>query len=220
MLSVPIVNESGQRVGEETIDAALLGGEVNASLLKQAVVMYHANQRQGTFANKTRADVEGSTRKLYKQKGTGRARRGNVRTPVMKGGGRAFAKKPRDFRQDMPKKMRRFARDNAVLSKIQSQDAVILDGLSLAAPKTARVAKALAAIQADRGCVLATKGLDVNVHKSGRNIPKTQVLDVAELNAWHVLTHRKLVFTRDAFSAFKEAVAALGRSAKTAAGEE
>ena len=204
MVNVPVYNSLGTKVGEEPIDEALLGGEINTALLKQAVVMYQANQRQGTVQTKSRGDVAGSTRKLYRQKGTGRARAGNVRTPVRKGGGHAFAKRPRDFRQAMPVKMRRLARNQAVLTKIRSEDALIIDGLKIESPKTGPVAKMLASVGAERGCVFATKGLDVAVYKSGRNIPRTDILDVAGLNAYQILRRRKLIFTREAFEAFKE----------------
>jgi large subunit ribosomal protein L4 len=202
MLSVAVYNEAGQQVGSEQVDENLLGGEVNERLLKQAVVMYQANQRQGTVAQKTRGEVEGSTRKIYKQKGTGRARMGPVRQPVRRGGGRAFPRKPRDFRQAMPKQMRRLARNQAVLAKIKSSDALIVDGLHFDEPKTKRFASLLKAVQADRGCLFATRGVDAKLYRSGRNIPKTQVCDVAELNAYDILLRKRLVFTRDAFAAF------------------
>jgi large subunit ribosomal protein L4 len=200
MLNVPVYNMSGQKIGDESIDEALLGGAVNASLLKQAVVMYHANQRQGTVKTKTRAEVHGSSKKLYRQKGTGRARMGNARQPV-----------PRDFRQAMPAKMRRLARNQAVLAKINSQNALIIDGLKIDTPKTGPFAKMLAAVQGERGCVFATNGLDVNTYKSGRNIPRTEILDVSGLNAFQILSRRKLIFTRDAFETFKQLAAGTAR---------
>ncbi len=206
MLNVPVYNATGEKVGDEPLDEALLGGTVKPALLKQAVVMYHANRRQGTVQTKRRGDVEGSTRKIYRQKGTGRARMGTVHTPIRKGGGMAFAKRPREFRQSMPTKMRRLARNQAVLAKIQSADVAIIDGLKIETPKTAPLARLLAALHADRGCVLATQGLDVNVYKSGRNIPRTEITDVAALNAFLVLSRRKLLFTRDAFNRFREMV--------------
>lgn len=212
MLSVPVYNESGEQIGSEPIDGALLGGRVNAALLKQAVVMYHANRRQGTVATKGRSDVAGSTRKIYRQKGTGRARMGPVRTNIRRGGGVAFAKRPRDLRQAMPRAMRRRARDQAVLAKIQSSDALILDGATFDRPLTKRLAAWLRKVQAGRGCVLATDGLDLNVYKSGRNIPRVEIRPVAELNAFDILARRKLVFTRAAFAAFRGALAA-GRKA-------
>jgi large subunit ribosomal protein L4 len=212
MLSVPIFSESGEQVGNEQIEEKLLGGAVNAALLKQALVMYHANHRQGTVATKSRGEVEGSTRKLYKQKGTGRARMGTVRQPVRRGGGRAFAKKPHDMRQAMPKKMRRQARDQAVLAKIQSENVLIMDGLRFEAPKTARLAAALKRVKADRGCVFATAGLDPILYKSGRNIPRTDIRNVAELNAWDILLRRKLIFTREAFASFRDAVSTAAKA--------
>jgi large subunit ribosomal protein L4 len=207
MLTVPIYNPAGEKIGDEQLDEQLLGGKVSAALLKQAVVMYQANRRQGTAKTKTRGEVQGSSRKLYRQKGTGRARAGNLRTPVRKGGGHTFAKAPRDFRQLMPKKMRRLARNHAVLSKIESADALILDGLRADRPKTKPLAQVLSALSADRGCVLATPGVDRNLYLSGRNLPRTEILDVAELNAMHVLSRRKLIFTREAFVRFRDSLA-------------
>lgn len=203
MLSVPVYNITGEKVGDESVDEALLGGELNTALLKQAVVMYHANQRQGTVKTKSRSEVEGSGKKIYRQKGTGRARMGNVRTPVRRGGGHAFAKRPRDYRQAMPVKMRRLARNQAVLAKIHSSDALIVDGLKFEAPKTKTFAQMLAALDAQRGCVFATAGVDGAAYKSGRNIPRTEVCDVAGLNAFLILSRRKLIFTREAFEQFR-----------------
>jgi large subunit ribosomal protein L4 len=212
MLSVPVYNESGKQIGDEQIDEALLGGRVNAALLKQAVVMYHANRRQGTAAQKSRAQVAGSTRKLYRQKGTGRARMGNARTPIRRGGGCAFAARPREFRQSMPRKMRRLARNQAVLAKIQSSDALIVEGVKFDEPKTKRFAALLGALQADRGCLFATDGVDAALLKSGRNIPRISVVNVGDLNARDILSRRRLVFTKGAFETFRQAVATPGKA--------
>ena len=206
MLSVPVYNEAGEQIGSEQIDAALLGDEVNPALLKQALVMYHANRRQGHAVTRGRRDVHGSSRKLFRQKGTGRARMGNARTVIRRGGGVAFAKSVRDFRQAMPKRMRRLARNQAVLAKIQSDEALIVDGLTFESPKTARFAALLKNIDATRGCVFATAGLDTMTYKSGRNIPRAEIRVVAELNAGDILSRRKLIFTRAAFAAFRQTV--------------
>lgn len=208
MIEIPIVNETGSRVGAESLDEQLLGGDVNAALLKQAVVMYAANRRQGTVAQKKRGEVEGSTRKIFRQKGTGNARMGTIRQPVRRGGGRAFARKPRDMGRDMPRKMKRLARLNAVLAKAKSQDLLIVDRLSFDAPKTKRLATFLAAVDATRSCLLATQGSQTALYKSGRNIPRVAVQDVAGLNAAEILRHRRLIFTRDAFAAFAAAAKA------------
>src|SRR3989339_724709 len=117
MITVAVHNKDGKEIDSLNVDETMLGGYVRHALLKQAIVMYHANKRQGTVATKNRSLVEGSTRKLYKQKGTGNARAGTVRTPIRRGGGVAFAKVTRDFRQDMPKKQRRLATSSAILSK-------------------------------------------------------------------------------------------------------
>lgn len=207
MVEVPVYDETGKQTGTEQIDEAALGGKVRPDLLKQAIVMYHANKRQGHAVQKSRGQVRGSTVKLYRQKGTGRARAGSARTPIRRGGGRAFPRKLRDFRLGMPKKMRRLARNNAVLAKIQSNQAAIVDGLVFEEPKTKRFAAMLAGLGGDRGCTLATKGQDMNLYRSGRNIPRTTILDVAELNVSDILTRRKLIFTRDAFVAFRDGLA-------------
>ncbi|MBL8880345.1 MAG: 50S ribosomal protein L4 [Phycisphaerales bacterium] len=208
MIQIPVFNEAGSQVGSEQIDEKLLGGEVNARLLKQALVQYHANQRQGDSSQLRRGEVEGSTRKLYKQKGTGRARRGPIRTPIMKGGGRAFANKPMSYRQEMPRKQRRLARNNAVLAKVQGNAVLILDTPAFDQPKTKRFATMLRKLDITKGCVLATNGVEPTLHKSGRNIPRTEIVNVADLNALSILSRPKLVFTRAAFDAFRNTVAA------------
>ena len=143
MLEVTVYNTAGEKIDTLRVDEALLGGTVNVALLKQAVVAYHANRRQGTAANRGRSQVEGSTRKLFRQKGTGNARRGNVRTNVLRGGGVAFAKKKRDFGKGLPKKMRRAALRSAILAKILGEDLLVIDGLKVDEPKTKVVADVL-----------------------------------------------------------------------------
>src|SRR2546430_4190541 len=120
MIEVPIYNQAGDKVETFQLDPAKLGGEVRTNLLKQALVMYHANQRQGTVRTQARGEVAGSTRKMFRQKGTGNARTGGIRNPIKKGGGHAKQKRPKDWRQAMPKKARRPARNSATLSKIRS----------------------------------------------------------------------------------------------------
>src|SRR3954452_20857161 len=114
MIDVPIYNQSGDKLETIQLDEAKFGGEINKDLLKQAITMYHANQRQGTVRTLARGEVEGSTRKIYRQKGTGNARMGTIRQPVRKGGGHAKQKRPKDWRQAMPKKARKLARDSAI----------------------------------------------------------------------------------------------------------
>src|SRR3982751_2234350 len=198
MIEVPVLNTQGKEVGKYSVDEALLGTVVRPALLKQAIVRHHANQRQGTVKTKTRAEVEGSTKKLYAQKHTGNARRGNIRTNVMKGGGNAFGKLPRDFRQDMPLKQRRLARNNAILSKILSGHLKLLDGLAVATPKTKEFAKVLKALDIDRSVLIATNGIDRNVWLSGRNIEKCLVKPAGDVNAYDVLSKRTMIMTKSA----------------------
>jgi large subunit ribosomal protein L4 len=189
----------GTSQGSLQIDEAVLGGEVRPGLLKQAIVRYQNGHRQGTAATKSRGMVRGSTRKLYKQKGTGRARMGNNRQPVRRGGGHAFRKETRDFSQALPKKMRRLARNNAILAKIQSNEALIIDGLGFDSPKTKAFAGMLEAVGVKKSCVVALREPNENIWKSGRNIPKTDICLVQQLNAYEILRRQKLVFAKDAF---------------------
>ncbi|HVP12310.1 MAG TPA: 50S ribosomal protein L4 [Phycisphaerae bacterium] len=201
MIEIPVLDTKGQKIGAEQLDPARFGDRVRYELLKQAVVAYRANKRQGTVRTKSRGMVDGSTRKLYRQKGTGRARMGNVRTPVRVGGGHAFAKINRDFSQKLPRKMRRLARDSAILAKAMSGTALIVSGIKLDAPKTAQLAGILRATDTDGGALLAVAGEDRNLLLSGRNIPDFAMKQVSELNAHDVLRARKLVFTPEAFRA-------------------
>ncbi len=198
MIELPIYNQTGQEVAKFSLDEALLGGTVRPALLKQAVVMYHANLRQGTVATKGRGEVAGSTKKLYAQKHTGNARRGNLRTNVMKGGGMAFGKKPREFRQSMPIQQRRLARNNAILAKIQSNTLKILDQLTVPTCKTKEMTKVLHAMQVERTVLIAPVGVDQNLLKSTRNIPTATIKPAAELNAYDILQSQTLLMTRDA----------------------
>ena len=208
MPKVDVVDINNQKVGEIELADEVFSAPVKEALLYEAVRHHMACQRRGTAKTKRRSEVAGSGKKLWRQKGTGRARMGPVRTPQRRGGGMAFAKRPREYRQALPTKMRRQARNQAVLAKIRSDDALIIDGLKVDTPKTAPFAKMLAAVKADRGCVFATNGIDFPVYKSGRNIPRTEITDVAGLNAYQILSRRKLIFTREAFGRFKEILGA------------
>src|SRR5690349_5381769 len=196
MIEVPIYNQSGSKVDTIKVDEAKLGGEVHRNLLKQAITMYHANQRQGTVRTLARGEVEGSTRKIFRQKGTGNARQGSIRQPVRKGGGHAKQKRPKDWRQALPKKARRLARDSAILSKLQSNDVRVLDKIELTEAKTKHVVAMYKALGIDRSCLLALPGRDQAVERSARNIERTTLTTVAQLNAWDILNNRTLVLTK------------------------
>src|SRR5579862_4946628 len=135
MIEVPVYNQSGQQIEKIQVDEAKFGGEVRRELLKQAIVYYHANKRQGTVQTQARGEVAGSTRKMFRQKGTGNARTGGIRNPIKKGGGHAKQKRPKDWRQAMPKQARRLARNSAILAKIQSNQIRVIDVIKLDQPK-------------------------------------------------------------------------------------
>jgi large subunit ribosomal protein L4 len=199
MIEIPVLDMTGKQIGSEQVDPEKLGGRVRAALLKQAIVSYRASARQGTVRQKSRAEVHGANRKLFRQKGTGRARMGPIRTPTRRGGGRAFPRRPNDFSLDLPKRMRRAARDSALLAKMQSGHALILDELKLDEPKTKKFHAVLKAIGAGGGCLLALAGRDELLWRAGRNIAALDLKPLGEVNAYDVLRSRKIVFVRDAF---------------------
>jgi len=201
MLEVPVYNTAGEKIDTMGVDEAALGGTVNVDLLKQAIVAYHANRRQSSAANRSRSMVAGTTKKAYAQKHTGHARRGDLKTNLLRGGGVAFAKRPRDFRKALPKKMRRRALQSAVLAKVLGQDLAVVEGLAFEAPQTKRMAEVLRNLHVDRSCLLALGAADRNAYLSGRNIPHLAVRPVRELNAFDVATRQKMLVTREAMAA-------------------
>jgi large subunit ribosomal protein L4 len=201
MITVPIQNSKGQEIESLKVDEAIFGSRVRYALLKQAIVMYHANKRVGTAATKSRGMVAGSTRKIYKQKGTGNARMGTVRTNIRRGGGVAFAKVARDFGKDMPRKQRQLATNSAILSKLQAGTVVVIDELKFGQPKTKEFVTILGNLKIDRSCLVTIGQPDVNIYKSARNVPGIAVIRVTDLNAGDICKRQKMLFTKEAFLA-------------------
>lgn len=202
MVTLPIFDMTGKQVGDVDVDPSQIAPKITKQLLHDAVVMYLANQRQGSNKTKTRGEVSGSTKKLYRQKGTGNARAGAKRTPVRRGGGHANARQPRSYYYRMPRKAVQAATRMAIASKIASGSVVLLDKLSFDAPKCKTMFAAMKAIGVvGQTATVATAAVDRNVYLSGRNIPGVTVSPVAELNALNVLRPRKLVMTREALDA-------------------
>jgi large subunit ribosomal protein L4 len=197
MIEVPIYNQAGKQIETVKVDEAKLGGEVNKALLKQALVAYHANLRQGTVRTQARGEVAGSTRKMFRQKGTGNARTGGIRNPIKVGGGHAKQKRPKDWRQAIPKQMRRAARNHAILSKIQSNEIRVLDAIKLDQPKTKLMVQVYKALGIERSCLFALSTRDAGVERAARNIDRTTLTTVAQLNAWDILRNRTLLVTRE-----------------------
>ncbi len=205
MVSLPVYDRAGKEVGKYEIDPASIAPNINKQLLHDVVVMYQANRRMGTHKTKSRAEVRGTTKKMYRQKGTGNARAGSKQAPQRRGGGHAFAIRNRDYSYRLPKKAIQAATRMAIASKLNSQDVIVLDELSMTAPKTKDVALILKALQLqDVTLLLATATLDPIVYKSVRNIDKVTVSPVADLNALAVLVPKKLLVTRAALDAIRD----------------
>src|SRR4051812_24076810 len=193
-LSLQGFNRQGQSTATITVDPADFGGKVSKQLLHDAVVMYLANQRAGTHSTLRRGEVAGSTKKLFRQKGTGNARVGTKRTNKRRGGGTTKGPKPRDYSYRMPKKAMRAATRMAVLSKLQDNEVVIVDDLAFEAPKTKEMATVLKALNlGETTCLIGTAGLQSTVYKSARNIPGVEILPAAEFNAYSVLRPKRLL---------------------------
>lgn len=201
MIDVPIFNLEGAQVGTMPVDEAKLGGEVRHALLKQALVYYHANKRQGTVRTKRRGEVEGSTRKIYRQKGTGNARMGTVRQPVRVGGGHGKQKLPKEWRQALPKKARRLARDSAILAKIQDKQLMVVESFTIDQPKTKIFAGVISKLNIERTFLLALEGQDANVERAARNLASARLTTVAQLNAWDILNTRTLLLSKSGLEA-------------------
>jgi large subunit ribosomal protein L4 len=210
----------GKEVSTLSIDEAALGGSVNAALIKQAYVRYHANQRQGSARTKNRHDVEGSTRKIYKQKGTGGARHGDRKANLFKGGGHGHHKQKtrEDFRLDMPKKMRRKANRNALLAKLVDNEVRVVENWAMKAPGTSDFKDFLGSIKVDRS-VLVALPMDHEAGKfamlSARNLDSVSLCRIDQINAFNMLNCRFMVIARSDLEAWlKGASSQTGKDAK------
>ena len=211
MATLKVYDEAGGEVGTYEIDTAQIADRVNKQLLHDAVVMYQANLRQGTHSAKTRGEVAGSTKKMYRQKGTGNARAGSKRCNIPRGRGGARTIKTRDYSYRMNRKSVRLATRMAIRSKIDDGELVVVDKLGFEEPKTGRMASVLKALGLDGATTLvATADYDVAVYKSGRNIAGVAVQPVRELNALSVLKPRRMLVTRDALDKIKDGTFASG----------
>ena len=206
MISVDVFNRQGESVGKVEIDPSEFGGQINKQLLHDVVVMYLANQRRGTHSTLRRGEVAGSTKKLFRQKGTGNARAGTRRTNKRRGGGTAKGPKPRDYEYHLPKKAVRAATRMAILSKFQDNEALVLDELNLTEVKTKQIAGLLKALKLQGvTCLLGTADYDKNAYLSARNIPEVEIMPASQFNAYAVLRQKRLVLTKSALEELRNA---------------
>ena len=206
MPKVGLFNKEGKQVGDIQLNDEVFAVEVNQYAMHQVVVALLANKRQGTQSAKTRSEVRGGGIKPWRQKGTGRARQGSIRAPQWIKGGVVFAPKPRDYRMSIPKSMRRVAMLSALTSKVQNDEMVVLDSLTLEAPKTKEIVKMLNAFNAKK-TLIVTAEANETVYKSARNIEGVAVLPVNNINVYDLLKYSKVIMTKDAVSKIEEVYA-------------
>jgi large subunit ribosomal protein L4 len=193
-----VKNTRGEEVDTIEVDDRVFGIKPNRAVVHQALLAHLANRRAGTASTKTRGEVRGSTAKMRRQKGTGRARMGSIRAPNLTGGGVAFGPRPRGFVQRLPKRMRRLAIRSVLSAKAAEGRLQVLDRLSLDKPRTKDVAEVLANLEVSGSAIIVMAEPEPNVLLGARNLPETKVLPAAYLNVVDVLSYRALIMTVDA----------------------
>ena len=207
MLKTNVYDMSGKLVGEIELSEAVFGITPNEAVVHDAVKNHLANKRQGTQSALTRAEVSGGGRKPWRQKGTGRARQGSTRAPQWTHGGIVFAPKPRSYSYTLNKKVKRLALKSALSAKAQETAIVVIDEIRMDAPKTADFAKFLKAVGCEKKALVVTAAPDVNVVKSGRNIPGCEVTFAGVLNVYDIVNAGKLVVDKAALQKIEEVYA-------------
>jgi len=204
MAKVSVLSQTGASVGEIELNDAIFGIEPNEAVLFDAIVAQRASLRQGNHKVKNRSEVAGGGRKPWRQKGTGRARQGSIRSPQWRGGGIVFGPTPRSYAYKLPKKVRRLALKSALSAKVLEQNFVVLDALTFDAPKTKDFKAVLAALEINKKALFVTAELNENVALSARNIPGVTVLTANGINVLDLVGHEKVVFTKAAVEKVEE----------------
>ncbi len=207
MPKVSVFKQDGSQAGDIELNESIFGIEPNNAVMFETVLMQRAAQRQGTHKVKNRSEVAGGGRKPWRQKGTGRARQGSIRSPQWRGGGTVFGPTPRNYSYKLPKKVRRLAIKSALSSKVAEENILVLEALSFESPKTKEFASVLSSLSLDKKVLVVTEGLDENVALSGRNIPGVTVISATGVNVLDVLAHDKVVMTKGAVQKVEEVLA-------------
>ncbi|MDO8136039.1 MAG: 50S ribosomal protein L4 [Candidatus Brocadiales bacterium] len=197
MIELAVYNSQGQEVDKLRLEEGSLGGEVRKGLLREAVLMYEANQRVGTASTKTKAEVHGSGRKPWVQKHTGRARVGTIRSPLWRKGGIVFGPKPRDYSYQIPKKAKKLALRSALLGKLLDREVTVVDKLEFDSPSTKKMVTLLKTLGIEGSCLVVARDENKTIWKSARNIPGLAVRQASQLNAYELLRRKRLLVTRD-----------------------
>ncbi|CAI8025716.1 50S ribosomal protein L4 [Geodia barretti] len=198
MATLDVHNISGAVLREKELAEAFTDAEVNGPVIHQCVVAYLANQRQGTASTKTRSEVKGSGRKLYRQKGTGRARVGDAKSPIRVHGGVAFGPKPRSYRQATPKRLRQLGLHSALADRFQNQQCILVEDFTLEHPRTKDIVKMLEAVNAEGKVLFVLNEHSLNIHLSVRNIPQVNSCTWDNINIYQVMWHDTLIITENA----------------------
>ncbi len=192
MAVVDVINQKGEKVSQAELADAFFNVPVNSAVLHEVVNMQLAKRRAGSASVKNRGDVKGSTRKLFRQKGTGRARRGDIKSPLLRGGGVVFGPKPKSFGYKVPKKVRKLALRMALSSKLQDQALTVIDGIQLDEIKTGAFGAILSGLKL-KSALIVTSAPDRTLELSSRNIPSVKVLRTEGLNVYDILKYDQLV---------------------------
>ncbi len=204
MPKVAVFNIEGKQIGDMELNEAIFAAKINEALMHQVIVNQLANRRQGTVATKTRALVRGGGRKPWRQKGTGRARVGSIRSPLWVGGGVTFGPTPRDFSYRIPKKARRAALRSALSAKVRDGNFIVVDQLVMDQPKTKKMMEILTALSAGSKPLVVIGEWDTNIHLATRNMPNTLLSKSSGVNVYDVLNHDKIVITKEAVAKLEE----------------
>lgn len=207
MPKLALYNQTGAQIGDIELSDAVFGIEPNEHVLHQVVVMQLASLRQGTHSTKTRGEVSGGGAKPWRQKGTGRARQGSIRTPHWVGGGTVFGPKPRSYKYKLPKKVRRLALKSALSSKVKANEMIVVDDLQIEKPKTKEMVAILANLSAEGKTLIVTGDYNETVTLSARNIPGVKTIEARQVNVLDVLKYDKMIMTKGAVERVEEVLA-------------
>jgi large subunit ribosomal protein L4 len=204
MPEIPLYNMEGKKTGSLPVSEEIFDAPVNESVMHQALIRQMANMRRGTHSTKTRGEVAGGGRKPWRQKGTGRARHGSIRSPLWKGGGVTFGPKPRDYSQSMPKTMRRLALCGALTTKVMDQKMIALEDLKFEAPRTKQFIEMMEKLEVPQSTLFLIDGRNFEVEKSASNIQGVKIITLDTINIYDILKYEKLVATKDAIQHLEE----------------
>ncbi|KYD06978.1 MULTISPECIES: 50S ribosomal protein L4 [Bacillus] len=207
MPKVALYNQNGSTAGDIELNASVFGIEPNESVVFDAILMQRASLRQGSHKVKNRSEVRGGGRKPWRQKGTGRARQGSIRSPQWRGGGVVFGPTPRSYSYKLPKKVRRLAIKSALSSKVVDNSIVVLEDLTLDAVKTKEMAAILKGLSVEKKALIVTADVNETVSLSARNIPGVTVVQADGINVLDVVNHEKLLITKAAVEKVEEVLA-------------